>query len=359
MSSLRAVAAEANVSQSTVSKVLNNARYSQIPSSTQVRIREAALRVGYHPSAIARGLAGKRMNTLGVILAYKQESVTSDAYMGPCLDGILDITKQCRQKTVLFTEDSWEEALRQLPSYCDGHCDGLMLLIPRADSQIIEALLTRPGRPMPFVLVGDSRLDSQVVTVDIDNVAAARAVVAHLVGLGHRRIAAFCGNKDFLSSAQRLDGYRLALADAGLPCDPALIYEGEYFVPSGYDNACLLMRHAAQMPPDFAPTAVFGFNDNIALGALAAFREKGVQVPAQMSVVGFDDTAQAAAAPGGGLTTMRQDVRAVGRSATHTLLRLIEGEVPAGHQEWVQACLIERGTTGPAPSNFGKEDKTN
>lgn len=358
MATLREVAAEANVSQSTVSKVLNNVHDAQIPDTTKYRVREAALRVGYHPSAIARGLAGKRMNTLGVVMAYSQESVTSDYYLGPCLDGILEVNKRNRQKTVLFTEGCWEEALEQVPSYCDGHCDGLMLIIPRNSSQIIEALRTRPGRRIPFVLVGDSRRDERLVTVDVNNTVAAHSAVTHLIRRGHRRIAAFCGNADFLSCEQRHEGYRLALKDAGLPYDPDLVFEGEYFAVSGRQNALHLLERAGKMPPPLHPTALFAFNDNIALGALEVFTERGVQVPEQMSVIGFDDIAEAASVHPGGLSTVRQNVRAVGSSAAKTLLRLIHGDIAAGHKEWVPTEIVARGTVAdapPVPTEPGRE----
>jgi LacI family transcriptional regulator len=350
MATLREVAAEATVSQSTVSKVLNKVNDAQIPPATKARVREAALRVGYHPSAIARGLAGKRMNTLGVVMAYDQASVTSDYYLGPCLDGILDINKRNRQKTVLFTEDDWEKALEHAPSYCDGHCDGLMLVIPRNSSQIIDALHNRSGRPLPFLLVGDSRSDSRLVTVDVNNAAAAHQAVTSLIARGHRRIAAFCGNADFLSSAHRLEGYRAALEAAGLPYDPTLVFEGEYFQEFGRSSAFCLIERMAQMPLALRPTAVFAFNDKIALGALSAFAERDIRVPAQISLIGFDDIPEALSACPGGLTTIRQDVRAIGRSAAQTLLRLIRGEISPGHQEWVSTQYIERGTVAEAPA---------
>src|SRR5690349_16826930 len=126
--SIREVAAAANVSLGTVSKVLNGTASAQIAPGTQERVREAARRLGYHPSAIARGLVGKRMNAVGLVLAYDQPSVTSDPYLGPCLDGILAVNKRNRQKTVIFTEGTWADALDNLPSFCDGHCDGLMLI---------------------------------------------------------------------------------------------------------------------------------------------------------------------------------------------------------------------------------------
>jgi LacI family transcriptional regulator len=345
MTSIREVAAAANVSLSTVSKVLNNRTDVHISPATRERVRNAAQRIGYHPSAIARGLAGMRMNTLGLIMAYDQESVTADPYLGPCLDGILDINKQRHQKTVLFTENGWDDALANLPSYCDGHCDGLMLIIPRLDSAIIGALKARRS-PVPFILVGDSREDEGVVCVDVDNVRAAREAVAYLIALGHRRIAAFCGNADFCSSAQRLEGYRRALEEAGIPYDSDLVLPGEYWGGFGRENVNRLLDRFTGDRAAESPTAIFCFNDRIAAGTLEALAERGISVPDEMSVMGFDDISGAATMTPP-LTTVRQNVREVGRLAAATLLDLINGTIAPGHRTWADTEIVIRGSTAP------------
>jgi LacI family transcriptional regulator len=349
MATLREVAAEANVSQSTVSKVLNNVHDAHIPDVTKERVRTAALRVGYHPSAIARGLAGKRMNSLGLVMAYAQESVTSDPYLGACLDGVLKVSKERRQKTVLFTEDSWADALQHVPSYCDGHCDGLMLIIPRLDSKIVSVLRDRKPQ-VPFVLVGDSRADDQLVCVDVDNVGAARHAVEYLIGLGHRRIAALCGNDDFCSNQQRLDGYHQALKAAGISADPELILPGEYWPDAGRHNTLTLLERFAGRRANLRPTALFCFNDNIAFGALSALAEHGVRVPDDVSVIGFDDV-PAAAHSTPPLTTIRQSVRQVGEQAAKTLLACIDGRVTTGHHALLPYQVIARDTVGTAPTS--------
>jgi DNA-binding LacI/PurR family transcriptional regulator len=235
------------VSLSTVSKVLNGRTDAKFAPATRARVAAAARRVGYHPSAVARGLAGKRMDAVGVIRVYEQLSVTSDPYLGACLDGILKVNKERRQKTVLFTEDSWPDALRQLPSYLDGHCDGLLLMIPRMESQVVDELV---ARGTCFVLVGDSRDDDRVVTADVDNVAASRRLVEHLIGLGHTRIAAFCGNADFVSNSQRLEGYRQAITDGGLPWRADYLFPGEYHLDFGANSARLLLERFGRRPSE-------------------------------------------------------------------------------------------------------------
>lgn len=338
MASIKQIATEAGVSQATVSKVLNGRFHSRIPTATRERVRDAANRLGYHPSALARGLAGKRMNALGVVMAYDQLTVTGDPYLGPCLDGILYGCKQHRQRTVVVTEECWADALEQLPYYCDGHCDGLLLIIPRLDSAIVDELQLRQT---PFTLVGDSRDSDTMARVDVANVAGARELVRHLIGLGHRRIAAFMGNVDFCSNSQRLQGYQEAMAEANLPIDPSWLFQGEYKPHSGYENA---QRFMERFSPETRPTAVFAFCDSMALGVLEGFAARGVRIPDEVSVVGFDDIAPAAAC---GLTTIRHPIRDVGTQAVETLLARLDESTPTPICRLVPGELVVRNTTAP------------
>ena len=340
------MATQANVSIATVSRVLSGGSSAKVAPATEKRVRDAARRLEYYPSGVARGLARGRMNTIGLVLYYEQPSVTSDPYLGPCLDGILAAHKRAHQNTVLFTKSSWLEALEHLPSYCNGYCDGLLLLAPHTDSAIVGALA---GRKIPFLLVGDSRDDPDLYCVDVDNVGAARAAVRHLIALGHRRIGAFCGNEIFTSNAQRLEGYRQEMAAAGIACDASLILPGSYFETrgSGYEN----MRSVLERPEAEWPTALFCFNDTIALGALRALWERGVAVPERMSVIGFDDV-PAAAASRPGLTTVRQPIHAVGEHAADLLLARINGTATR-QKDLLPAEIVIRGSSAPPTDNSG------
>ena len=350
MPSIKDVAAEARVSSSTVSKVLNERTDANISLATRERIRIAAHRIGYHPSALARGLAGKRMNTIGVVMAYSQESVTSDPYLGPCLDGILAAGKTHQQRITLFLEGDWSDALQNVPVYGAGNCDGLLVIIPRVPSPFLAHLKDRHPR-LPFVLIGDSRDTEPFPCVDLDNVEAARQITAHLIRHGHRRIAAFCGNRDFSSNGQRFTGYRQALLEAGIPFDPTLVFPGEYHAEDGARNAALLLdcfKNADR------PTAVFGFCDVVAIGAMNELRKRGLRVPDDISVVGIDDSPQSC---GSGLTTIRQSVSQVGRVATETLLRIIADEMPPTARVLLPPVLIERGSVGRGA--FAINEETN
>jgi len=337
--SIREVAAAAEVSLSTVSKVLNSSANAQISPATRKRVQDAARRLGYHPNAIARGLVRKQMNTLGMVMAYDQLSVTSDPYLGPVLDGILAVNKRNHQKTVIFAEESWESALENISTYCDGHCDGLMLIIPRLDVPIIEEIRRRD---VPFILVGDSREGEGLASVDCDNVAGSREIVHYLIQQGHRRIACLLGNAELPSTAERHQGYWLALTEAGIPYDASLALPGEYWETSGYENALKVL----DWPEEKRPTALFCGNDRIAIGAYQALEERGARVPEAMSVVGFDDILGVQALRPG-LTTMRHPIREVGERAAEMLLALIRRESPRGPRERLAPTLVIRDSVAP------------
>lgn len=341
--SIYEVAAEAKVSIATVSRVLNGRPAAQVAVATQKRVREAARRLDYHPSGVARGLARGRMNTIGLVLYYEQPSVTSDPYLGPCLDGILSVHKREHQNTILFTKSSWAEALEHLPSFRNGYCDGLMLILPKTDSAIVEALA---GLEVPFLLVGDSRDDPGLLCVDVDNVAGGRAAVQFLIGLGHRRIAAFCGSADFRSSGQRLEGYQQALESAGIVYDPALVRQGSYFPEPGSCEANV--QALLKLPLPERPTAIFCFNDNLAIDTLQALQKHGITVPREMSVIGFDDI-PAATAVRPALTTMRQPIHAIGERAAELLLARINGVVVPERKNLLAAEIVVRESTAAPP----------
>lgn len=337
--SISDVARRAGVSRATVSRVLNGSTEALVTQGTRTLVRQAVEYLGYHPSAIARGLAGKPMNTVGIILAYELPSVTTDPFLSPVLDGILAVSKRERQKTIIFVEDNWEDAFASLPVYCDGHCDGLVLVAPCTDSQIVGAL--QSGRT-PFVLIGDSREMPGIAVADIDNVAAARLAVGHLLAQGHRRIAALCGNRELLSSHQRLQGYTEALAEWNVPQDNSLILPGQYWEASGSERARLLM----ELPIGQRPTALFCQNERIAVGALEGLLSLGIRVPQEVSIIGIGDyPAMIGATPA--LTTVHIPLRKVGERAVEMLLSHVQQSPEREERTILTGWLIERGSTAP------------
>jgi LacI family transcriptional regulator len=323
--------------------VLNGTRSgTRVSEATRGRIRNAARELGYHPNAVARGLSRRRMDTVGVVFPAPTRHEVN-LYYTPILNGILEVATERRQYTTLCTAQTWPDVEQNLPTYCDGRCDGLLLIGPPAASPIVSELRKRH---IPFVLINDTSSDPDVSTVDVDNIGGAFKMVSHLLELGHRRIAFLGGDSIMNSSAQRAEGYRRAFRAAGLEPDGSLMFPGYYWRQYGYD----LTRHLMGLPAKSQPTAIFCAGDDIAFGALDALIELGLKVPDDMSVAGFDDILTAALSQPP-LTTVRQPHFSIGRRAAEILLDQIQGTAEGAQKDLFSPELVLRRTVGP-PANI-------
>jgi len=329
------VARAAGVSIATVSYVLNNGPKPVHPD-TRARVLERMRDLNYRPNAVARGLARRRTDAIGVLFGMIEPQIVTNPYAATVLEGILLAASDLGRNVTLLTRP-WTGAESCAGACGDRSTDGLLLVAPRMGSDMLPAL---SALGMPLVVVSGRGTDYGVTSVDIDNRAGAALAAQHLLDLGHRRIAHLLGDAALPPVAKRLEGFRETMAAAGATPPEELILPGRYSVQSGYDRAARLLHSSRP------PTAVFAGNDVIALGVLQAASEAGVPVPARLSVVGFDDVPQAALTHPP-LTTIRQPLRDIGHLATRMLVRIIEGmgEAPA-HIE-VPPELILRGTTGP------------
>lgn len=338
MSSIRDVAIACGVSTATVSRVMNN-HPGGATAETRERILETMRRMNYRPSAVARGLTRRRMNTLGVIMAATGESILAgDTYHARILDGILTENKRRAQKTLLYFENDWSEVKRNLPSYYDGQCDGLILMTPVVEPDFFAAL--RQHR-VPFVVTGGVAVGEDISSVSMDDEHAGRMCTRHLIEQGHRRIAHLCGESNRASAQGRLQGYRNALAEAGIEQDESLILPGAYSQASGRKNAQRVLSIAA----DQQPTALFCADDPIAFGALQTLRDSNVDVPGEMSVVGVND-ALACAWTHPPLTSFCQPYNEMGHRLASIVLSEIDGEMPPGRKETIEGTLIVRQSVG-------------
>jgi LacI family transcriptional regulator len=185
-------------------------------------------------------------------------------------------------------------------------------------------------------------LDEGIPAVSAANASGARAVTEHLLSLGHRRIGAITGPRAYLASSERLSGYEGALAAAGVLPDPGIILESTFDIEGGAKAASRLLDAAEP------PTAIFAFNDNNAIGALRVARERGIRVPEELSIAGFDDSEMSAIVTPA-LTTVRQPLAEMGRMAVSLLIRILENQrLEALHIE-LQTRLIVRGSTTRVP----------
>lgn len=312
----------AGVSAMAASTVLNGARTSsRIAPETRDRILEAARRLRYRPNAAARALANRRMDTIGVAAVIDGGDL--NLYFLEIMNGVLEAAARHNQNTTVFTLHNWAEDAARVPKFCDGRIDGMVLLAPVFSREMAEHL---PDHT-PFVAIHANLSVPGIINLESDEETGACNLVRHLIARGHRRIMHLSGTRGLLGAERRIDGYRRALAEAGIPFDESLLLEANYHTAGGRQaiRTWLSRSHGKQLPE-----AVFCANDAIAMGCMEALAEAGIRVPEDVSIAGFDDTL-AARTTMPQLTTVRQPLRAMGAKAVDILLEQISqsGSKPA------------------------------
>jgi LacI family transcriptional regulator len=329
--SIREVAARAGVSAKTVSRVINNHRY--VTADTRARVEEAIKALGFRPSIAARSLAGTRSGQLALL--YDNHSPyyihqVQEGCWSRCQSGDIRLLAQ----PVDVADPLVGEKVRGL--IAETHVDGIILSSPVTDCPNVLAALEEAG--IPFARISPGTNHALTSSVFMDDAQAADDMATHLINLGHRRIGFIIGHPNHMASDQRLFGYRRALDRAGIAYEPALVQPGEFDFESGVSAARALLDLAAP------PTAIFASNDDMAAGVLSVAHRRGLDVPGDLSVAGFDDTTLARVVwpP---LTTIRQPVRDLAFTATDMLLR---GGGLVEHQR-LPHDLIIRDSTAPPP----------
>ncbi len=329
---VRDIAAHTGVSIATVSRVLNGQDH--VAPETRELVRHAAEQLRAQVPASRTGPARPGPGAVYLRCPY----VLTD-YFGLIVSAVAETLALHGRAVVLDAGTASQRAtvLPSLPSR-PGIAGAIVILPPEP----IEQLAAMRGREFPFVVV-DPRtpVPRDTAAVSAAHFAGARSVTAHLSGLGHRRIGVIAGPHNWLAGQARLAGHASALADAGVLHPPELTRAGEPTVEFGHQAA----RELLDLPG--RPTALACFNDKTAVGALAAAAERGLRVPRDLSVTGFDDI-DLAQATSPMLTTVRQPLAEMGRMAVSLLIRLLDGhQVDALHIE-LATDLIVRGSTGPA-----------
>lgn len=330
---VRAIAAETGVSIATVSRVLNDS--TNVAPETRELVRRAAEQLGAEAAASRRTPTRTKPETVYVRCPY----VLTD-YFGLIVSSIAE-TLELHGRTLILNAGEAaqrETVLPTLPARPD--LGGAIVILPPEPT---EALVALRARGFPFVVV-DPRTPPprDVAAVSAAHFAGARSLTHHLIQLGHRRIGVVAGPHNWLAGEARLAGHAAALAAVGVLPDPALTRLGEPTTHLGYRAGGELLDL-----PD-RPTALVCFNDKTAVGALAAASERGLNVPHDLSITGFDDI-DLAQATNPQLTTVRQPLAEMGRMAVGLLIRLLDGHrVDALHVE-LATELVVRGSTGPAP----------
>jgi LacI family transcriptional regulator len=324
----------AGVSPMTVSRVINGEK--NVRDSTREAVNAAIRELNYAPNPAARSLAGADLVRIGLLY-----SNPSAAYLSEFLVGSLD---QCSRSNIQLIVEKCDEERAEAAAarLVASGVDGIILPPPLCDFADVTKALHEAN--IPAVAVATGKPPPDVSAVRIDDFGAAQAMTRHLIGLGHRRIGFIKGHPNQTASRQRHEGHLAALAEAGVAVDPALTVQGYFTYRSGFEGAEQLLAL------DPAPTAIFASNDDMAAATVAAAHRRGLDVPKDLTVVGFDDSALATTVwPE--LTTIRQPIADMSRQAVTLLfdeIRSRRAGEKAQHPHALQAFdLIRRDSDAP------------
>ena len=330
--SIKDIARLAKVSHPTVSRALQNSPL--VNPRTAEKIRKIAAAAGYRPSAVARGLLTQRTRSIGLVV-----TTIADPFTSEVASGFEQTANDLGYCVILADSNADPERERKIvESFAERRLDGIVVTSSRVGALYVPVL---EEIRVPIILVNNQHPGSFAHSVTVRNQAGSRVAVEHLIGLGHRRIAYIGDQFGYQSDTERLAGYREALRGAGIAARSKFVIGGDG-KPEAAERA---MEQLLRLP--VRPTAVFCYNDMSAVGAMRAIRLRGLRVPADISVVGFDDLFLASYTDPP-LTTMRQPMRRMGQLAMEHLERLIDQRESVVRVE-LDAELIVRASTGPVP----------
>ncbi len=308
---LELVAERAGVSPSTVSRILNGTAI--VSADKRAAVDRAVAELGFVPNPVARGLAGGRTLSIGVLT----QALDSPFY-GAELRGIED---ECDKAgySALYVSGHWNaaEEARCIQVLRSRRVDGIIVLTGRLSDSALRAC----AKALPVVVTGRTLKAPGLFSLNFDNVGGTRLAIEHLLSLGHKRIACITGDQAHPDAVERLQGYHQALEEAGIALDPGLVAAGQFNEESGR----LAIEHLLDSRRRF--TALFASNDQMAFGATLGLYRRGLRVPDDLSLVGFDDLGGASyAIPP--LTTVHQPGYELGCIAARAMLQLLGGTKP-------------------------------
>ncbi|NUQ38109.1 MAG: LacI family DNA-binding transcriptional regulator [Caldilineales bacterium] len=325
------VAKKAGVSTATVSKVLSNTPY--VSEKTRAHVLNVVEELGFVPNVAARGLNKARTYIIGLAFPYASDYLFSDPHLLTFMRGVEQVAAAQEYNILLMPARAGEEGgsglLRLLRTQ---YVDGAIIVGMHQMEAVADRLRYRT---LPTVALGYHSLRGGENTVHADDRNGAQMAVEHLIQTGHERIAVISVNRNLTALEERMAGYRQALATRQLPSRPEWITWGDFTEISGREQAGRLLGLSEP------PTAIFAFNDRMAIGAIQQLQKMGVRVPEDISVIGFDDI-PAAAMFEPALSTVRQPALAMGQAAAEMLFALIGGQAQSFPARVLPASLILR-----------------
>lgn len=330
------VANAAGVSPTTVSFVLNHIEGMRISKDTRNRVLEAAKTLNYHPNSSAQKMARGKTSVIGLILRQNPEKAYADLFLPDVMQGISSVIRENGYQMLFIPLPPEDNNKSYTKLINERHVDGLIVSGPTEDDYELVDVFNQGAK---IVMMGKIR-GSNIPFIDIDNQKSAETAVSHLVSLGHERIAIITNAPlGYDSSNDRFKGYKKILAKNKLPFDEKLVFYGDRTPESGY----FAMKSLLCLDP--LPSAVFIASDTVALGALNILFEKGINVPDDLAIVGFDDIALAryVIPP---LTTVHLPAYSLGLGAASMLIQQINNNYVEGKEIFLQTRLIVRQSSG-------------
>lgn len=339
MATIKDVAKLAGVSTATVSNVINKTRY--VSPELVAKVSRAMKELNYRPNVVARSLKGKESSTIGFIVP----DITIP-FFPEILKGMEETANKHGYNVMLCnTNEDITREISSLQMLREKLVDGVVLSSVRGSLRDREHVIALIEDGFPTVVIDRSLKDTIVNSITVDHVTAAYKATKHLLDLGHRRVAAITGDLELILNQDRLRGYRNALEEYGIQHDYNLVVEGDFTTEKGYECMKKLLK---RINP---PTAVFAFNDLMAIGAMSAVRSEGLNIPDDVSIVGFDDISisKFLHPP---LTTVSQPMQRMGAEAFELLYGLIQKQrdIRQPVHKILPAELVVRESTAPPPA---------
>jgi DNA-binding LacI/PurR family transcriptional regulator len=336
---LRDVARLAGVSASTASIALAGSE--RVSPKTREAVRRAAAQLNYIPNSQGRALRSRRAGALALVIPHTSHHVFTHPVFMDLLEGITAAANDRELTTIVSTSTEADEGA---PAYLRimqaRQADGIIVASASAIDDNVDRLI---ASGYPVTLIGRRPQRPTLHCIGIDDIDGGRQATEHLVSAhGYRRVAHISGPLEHQSAVDKLEGYRSVLGKAGIPFNESLLVESDYTQEGGYE-ACLKLLDGEH------PQAIFAANDQMALGAVEAMRERGLDAPRDIAIVGYDDIdlARVMQPP---LTTVRADLVMVGRLAAERLIALLDGELPTPVQRELPTTLVVRASCGCAAS---------
>ncbi len=339
---IKDVARAAGVSVTTVSHVFNGTR--PVAAETQARVKAAIDELGYYPSILARALKGERTGTIGMLA-----TSSTNPFFAEVISGVEERCFELGYSLILCnTREDRQRMNAQLATMLQKRIDGLIVMTTNYDPSFFQDL--RGLRGIHLVAIDTEDLD-QVIVVNDDSEMGGALAANFLVERGFRRLGVLAGPHQHPRANRRLKGFAEALKQAGLALEESLIYRTDLTLGSG-DAAMQRLLAQQKVPPE----AIFCMNDLTAIGAMHAARQAGLEIPGDLSLIGYDDIEMASYCQPQ-LTTIRQPTMEIGRTAAQRLIALVQGEEETSEAVALPPQLVERQSVGHGPAWSDKPGK--